>query len=394
MALAAWSGLAERLPEGAPQAIVASGISLVLAILVYVVLRRQVRGSHAEPEVLKRRGRLLALVLLIALLLVLLGVWSGFLFGTGEEDPGSRAADLVAHVLWTLGIGTIIYLLVATVRQALVRKESRIEVRHKVRVATAWVGAAVFAFALAFIWVGQVGNLGVFFGIVGAGLALAFQETLLCMAGWMVLVVRRPYDLGDRIEIDGRIGDIIDISVLHTTLLEVGAWVRGDQSTGRMLIIPNGMLFRHPLHNYTKGFPFIWNELTVTVTFESDWEEAERLMLEKAEVEAERTESEVGRRIKDMQFRYAIRYERLTPIVYTTIAPGGVDLTLRYLSPVRERRATTHRISRNILHAFLGHPRIDFAYPTTRIFRNNEEGKPGTGGPAAGDDTGEDPRPV
>jgi len=132
-------------------------------------------------------------------------------------------------------------------------------------------------------------------------LALSLQETLVCVAGWLLLVVRRPYDIGDRIEIDHRIGDVIDISVFQTSMLEVGNWVKADQSTGRILIIPNSMVIRHPVYNYTKGFPFVWNELAVTVTFESDWEHAEQLMLEQAEVEAEKLQGEVKRQIAKMR---------------------------------------------------------------------------------------------
>ena len=130
-----------------------------------------------------------------------------------------------------------------------------------------------------------------------------------------------------------------------------------------------------------KGFPFVWDEIPVVVTFESDWEEAEKLLLEKAEVEADKIERQVKLQIKRMQNRYAIRYKHLTPTVYTSITDNGVKVTLRYLCPVRERRAMTHRLSRNILQAFINHPRIDFAYPTPRIFRNDREGKPDIGGP-------------
>ena len=137
------------------------------------------------------------------------------------------------------------------------------------------------------------------------------------------------------------------------------------------------MIVRHAIHNYTKGFPFVWDEFAAVVTFESDWEQAEGLMLEQAEGEADKIEAEVKRRIEQMQQRYAIHYEQLRPTVYTSIADNGVRLTLRYLTPVRMRRAITHRISQNVLRSFLEHPRIDFAYPTTRWFRNPDEGKPG-----------------
>ena len=379
MALTMWQNLTGWIPGDVLYAILWSAFSILLAVLTYALLRRKILSSGTP----KKRGRLLGLSILFVLLFVLVRIWTSVMFA-GVGEPAGRIRPLLEKSLWTFGMAAAIYILVTAARHALIRSGVSIEARHKVRMASSWIGIVVFVIAAAFIWVSGIQDFGIFLGIVGAGLALSLQETLVCIAGWVLLVVRRPFNIGDRIEIDNRIGDVIDVSVFQTSMMEVGNWVKADQSTGRMLIIPNSMLIRHPLYNYSKGFPFIWNELSTIVTFESDWEQAEKLLLEKAEIEADKIESEVKRRIEQMQSQYAIRYEHLCPIVYTNIADNGVELTLRYISPVRQRRATTHRISRNILHAFLENPRIDFAYPTTRIFRNTEEGNPGAGGPSAG----------
>ncbi len=188
-------------------------------------------------------------------------------------------------------------------------------------------------------------------------------------------MLKRPFDLGDRVEVNGRTGDVIDVGAFHTTLLEVGEWVKGDQSTGRIVFIPNSEVFRHSVTSYTKGFPFIWSEFSVVVTYESDWQAAKDILLSQAEAEAQTIRAEVMERIRAMQHRYAIHYEHLTPTVYTTIADQGIELTLRFLSPVRQRRTIAHRIAEGILQAFAARKDIDFAYPTTRIYRNLEEGK-------------------
>ena len=383
MALTMWHNLTTWAGDEILQAAMWSVFSILLAALIYVILRRKILSLGAP----RKRTRLLGLSILFVLLFILVRIWTNVVFVQAGE-PASRLRALLEKSLWTFGMAAVIYILVTAARHALIRSGISIEARHKVRMASSWIGIAVFVIAAAFIWVSGIQDFGIFLGILGAGLALSLQETLVCIAGWVLLVVRRPFDIGDRIEIDNRIGDVIDVSVFQTSMMEVGNWVKADQSTGRMLIIPNSMFIRHPLYNYSKGFPFIWNELSAVVTFESDWEQAEALLLEKAEIEADKIESEVKRRIEQMQSQYAIRYEHLHPIVYTNIADNGVELTLRYISPVRQRRATTHRISRNILHAFLENPRIDFAYSTTRIYRNTEEGKPGAGGPPAGHKNG------
>lgn len=242
-----------------------SALSILSAVLLYVILRRKILSSGTP----KKRSRLLGLSILFVLLFVLVRIWTSVMFGRAGE-PSGRVGVLLEKALWTLGIAAIINILVTAARHAITRSEVSIEVRHKVRLATSWIGIAVFVIAAAFIWMSGIQNFGLFLGIVGAGIALSLQETLVCPAGWVLFVVRRPFDIGDRIEIDKRVGDVIGVSVFQTSMMEVGNWVKADQSTGRMLIIPNSMLIRHPVYNYSKGFPFIWNELSTVVTFESD----------------------------------------------------------------------------------------------------------------------------
>ncbi len=324
--------------------------------------------------VLRRRpsGRAWAIVLAVGAVLVL---------ALGQAfRPQGGGVSVPQRMLWTLIAAMGVSLAALAAQRTILGRVTTLETRHKVRRAVFWAGACVFLGLAAIIWAPQVGNLGVFLGVLGAGLALSLQETLLCIAGWVLILIKRPFDIGDRIETDGRIGDVIDVGVFQTSLLEVGNWVDADQSTGRLAVMPNSMVFRQVVYNYTKGFPFVWNEFDTVVTFESDWTAAKGIMLAQAEEEAERIEAEVSSQIQAMQSRYAIHYDQLRPIVYTSIADHGVRLTLRYLSPARQRRDTMHRISEAVLHAFLDHPRIDFAYPTTRFYRNPQEGKAALGG--------------
>ncbi|HET6428151.1 MAG TPA: mechanosensitive ion channel family protein [Phycisphaerae bacterium] len=378
-----WQRIADWLRSGGYWPLIWSAVAVALAAVTYLLLRSR-KGAALEGRSPSRgRNRMLAAGIVVVALLALAHVWTRAFSEEPEAFP-STTQVLTQNLLWTAVLATAVFLLSRAAQRALVRREMDVEARHKIRLSIAWVAVAVFVVATGFVWARRVENLGVFLGIVGAGVALSLQETLVCLAGWLLLVTQKPYDIGDRIEIDGRVGDVIGISVFQTSLLEVGNWVKADQSTGRMLIVPNSSIIRHAVYNYSKGFPFIWNEFSTVVTFESDWEQAKALMFEKAETEAEKIEGQVKRQIEIMQDRYAIHYDHLKPIVYTSIAAHGVELTLRYLTPVRRRRAITHRISESILRAFLEHPRIDFAYPTTRFFRNTEEGKPAIGGPDPG----------
>jgi small-conductance mechanosensitive channel len=358
-----------------------SGLCLLLIVAIYLLFRRRIHAHAAEQAIVRTRRRMLQFALGVVFLLSLMRIWLQEPFGSIIAKPQS-GQNILESLLWTLVAAVAIYILVRGVQRHWLRYETEIEARHRARQLTSWAGILGFVVVLFFIWASQVRDLGVFLGIIGAGLALSMGETLLCIAGWAVLIVKRPFDIGDRVELDGRIGDVIGYSLFHTSLLEVGNWVHADQSTGRMLVVPNSMIIRHALYNYTKGFPFLWDEFSTVVTFESDWEAAKQIMQAEADEETDKIENEVRKHLTEMQRRYAIRYVHLRPIVYTGIADHGVLLTLRYLTPVRQRRATTHRISEDILRKLIEHPRVDFAYPTTRIFRNNEEGKVALGGPA------------
>jgi len=287
-------------------------------------------------------------------------------------------AGLLNKFIWTIVSCSLVYVVAKAARHMLTSEDQDIQTRHKFRGAIYWARNLTWVVCLLLIWGARIENVGMFLGILGAGIALSMQEILLSLVGWLVILVRRPFDIGDRVEVDGRIGDVIDIGLFHSTMLEVGNWVHADQSTGRIVVVPNSAFVRHLTFNYTKGFPFVWNEIKLVVTYESNWRRAKELLLKRSQIEAEKIANEVQRQINKMQERYAIiRYRQLTPFVYTTVVDNGVALTLRYLTPVRSRRGSAHQIYEGILEDFVQEHEIDFAYPTTRFYDNVVEGKPG-----------------
>lgn len=217
---------------------------------------------------------------------------------------------------------------------------------------------------IAAIWTPQLNTLLAVLAVLGTGLAIAMRDSVLGFVAWLDIVFRQPYQEGDRIEINDVKGDVIEIRMLHTTLMEVGNWVDGDQSTGRLMHIPNGWIFRHALQNYTHGFSFIWNELSVVITFQSDWKAARELMLSMAQESTEIVEEQASRQLRELSRKYLVHYSLLTPFVYVRVAENGVKLTLRHLCEVRKRRGTTHAFTISILEAFSEHDQIELAYPT------------------------------
>ena len=228
------------------------------------------------------------------------------------------------------------------------------------------------------IWIDKFGSLATFLGLVTAGLAIALQDLIVNIAGWIFILVRRPFELGDRIQIGEHAGDVIDIRFFQFTLNEIGNWVDADQSTGRIIHIPNGRVFKEPQANYTQSFNYIWNEIPVLVTFESNWQKAREILEKIVNEHAEHFSKEAEKKLLDASKKFMIFYTSITPIVYTTVKDSGVMLTIRYLCKARERRLTDNNIWEAILNAFSKYDDIDFAYPTQRIYYNQQEGKPGT----------------
>lgn len=242
------------------------------------------------------------------------------------------------------------------------------------------------------VWFGGLGGVSTYFGLLSAGLAIALQDLVASLAGWGFIHWRKPFSVGDRIQVGEVRGDVIDIRPFQFSLLEVGNWVDGDQSTGRVIHIPNSWTFKQTVANYTSGFEFIWHEISVVVTFESDWEKAKRLLAEISERHGTTLTDTAAGQVRRAARRYMIHYEKLTPIVWTSVVDIGVNLTLRFICRPRERRSIEEAVWEDVLRAFGAEENIDFAYPTQRFYNNRLEGKSGAGGPgSAGSARSEDP---
>ena len=284
--------------------------------------------------------------------------------------------NLEMKVIGTAAAVILVYLCMFIAFRIVSRKIEDVNRRHRARRAALYIATGVVLVLLALIWFGQLGegNLPVLISVTAAGLVIALGDTILSVAGWLFILVRRPYSVGDRIKIGDVIGDVIDIKLFQTTMLEVGGWVSGEQSTFRLVHCPNNALFRQPVWNYTSGFPFIWDELGVVITFESDWRKARQIMLDHVTEGGRKVQQLAESGLMELAKKYAIKYSTLTPAVYVTIADNGVKLTLRYLTDARGRRTTQDELSRGILQDFEEHEDIKFAYPTYRIVTEQKRG--------------------
>jgi len=234
------------------------------------------------------------------------------------------------------------------------------------------------------IWLEGLASLTTFLGLVSAGIAVSMHDTIANIAGWFFIISRKPFKVGDRIQIGKTAGDVIDIRFFQFSLVEIGNWVDADQSTGRIVHVPNSKVLKESLANYHIGFEYIWNEIPVLITFESNWKKAKSLLDTIAHQNVKHLSEGAEEQIRRAAEKYFISYGTFTPIVYTTVKESGVLLTVRYLVDPRQRRTTEQQIWEATLDAFAREDDIELAYPTTRFYHKEHPGKPPGGHPQPG----------
>jgi small-conductance mechanosensitive channel len=219
------------------------------------------------------------------------------------------------------------------------------------------------------IWFEYTQSLTTYIGLISAGLAIALQRPLTNFVGWMFLMWQRPLVVGDRVQIGDNVGDVIDLQMFEFSLMEIRNWVDADQPTGRILHIPNGMVFEKPLANYTRGLPYIWHEEKVILTFESDWQKAKALLLVVLNKYAIHLDDHTLKQMRHVFPHFKISRANLSePVVYVCIGAYGLELTMRYLCEPRKRRAVRSHIIEEILLVFAEESSINLAYQTQRLF--------------------------
>ncbi len=269
----------------------------------------------------------------------------------------------------------IVLIIQRIIRRFIITRLQDIKIRYQWQKISLYLAVFLIVVFLLNTWLQIFGSVATFLGLISAGIAIALKDPLVNMVGWAFILIRQPFKVGDRIQIGKNSGDVIDIRLFQFSINEVGNWVDAEQSTGRIVHIPNGIVFIEPQANYTAGFQYIWNEMPVLITFESDWQKAKKILTDIVNHHGVLLSKEAENQIKEAAKKFLIFYTKLTPIVYTSVKDSGVMLTMRYMCSPRERRITEEKIWEDVLKEFAKHKDIDFAYPTQRFYDNTNEGK-------------------
>lgn len=223
--------------------------------------------------------------------------------------------------------------------------------------------AALMLLGLASIWFDDPARLATVLGLVTAGLAFAMQKVVTAVSGYFVILRGRTFNVGDRITMGGVRGDVVALGFIQTTILEMGQppsvqqqadpamWVRSRQYTGRLVTVTNDKIFDEPVYNYTREFPYIWEELSLTVPLQADRDRAEAILLDAARRHAVPAASLAEQTLAELERRYVMKRAAIAPRVYYRLVDMGLELTVRFLVEDHGIRDTKDAMTRAILPA-------------------------------------------
>jgi len=230
---------------------------------------------------------------------------------------------------------------------------------------------AVFYLFLSFwiltIWIENTETLLLSYGLVSAALALALQDLFKNIVGGISLLFSGIYHVGDRVDIDGNIGDIIAIDLFNTTMFEIKNWVGGDQPTGRIITIPNQKTLTANISNYTKDHNFIWDEIMIPITYDSNWLLAKQTIEDIIHLATKTTVRQAEQQMDKLAKKYFFEETPAKSDIFISITDNWIELRARYVTNTKERRTTFNDISVKILSALQKKRSIKIASQTIQF---------------------------
>ena len=267
-----------------------------------------------------------------------------------NEKINQLLYDPTIGKLATIFIGiTVIWIIIKALQKNLVTKIKDIDNRYKVKKISSVIGYFFTIVLLTVIFSDKLGGLTVALGVAGAGIAFALQEVIASVAGWLAIMFGGFYKTGDRVQVGGIKGDVMDIGVLRTTIMETGQWVDGDLYNGRIVLIANSFVFKEPVFNYSGDFPFLWDEIKIPIQFGSDYDKVNEILLEVGKEVAGDLTSLSHEKWVALQNKFLLEDAQTEPMVSLIFNDNWVEYTLRYVVSYKKRRATKTQLFTKIL---------------------------------------------
>ncbi len=288
---------------------------------------------------------------------------------------------MLQNLLLTVGLVAAILIAAAFVRwltRASIFHASATRGRFWVAQATHLAVLVGIIAVLLYVWAPSAGGIGPIFGWAAAGLTIALQRVVTAFAGYLIILRGNVFTVGDRIMIGGVRGDVVGLGFMQTTVMEMGQtpgeihdnpsmWIHGRQYSGRIVRVTNDKLFDKPVYNYTRDFPFVWEEIQLPIRFEDDYRVVERLMLETARRHTADAMRDGARALEQVRGKYFLSESpSVEPRVYLRITDNWNELSVRFIVAGHTARTVKDAMSRDLL-AGLRQAGIGIASSTSAI---------------------------
>lgn len=242
-------------------------------------------------------------------------------------------------------IGTLIILgVTGFIKNIIPRYVKETNVRYRTRKFVNYIGYFAVVLMIMVVYSSQLSGLTVFLGVAGAGIAFALQEVIASIAGFIAINFSNFYKVGDRVMLGGIKGDVVDISILRTSMMQIGDWVNGDLYNGKIVRIANSFIFKEPVYNYSGDFPFLWDEVTIPIKTEGDYLYAQQKfqeILNEVQGEYAKSAQEYWNRMTE---KMMVENAQVDPMVTMTFDENWITFTLRFVVNYKRRRGTKHLI--------------------------------------------------
>ena len=268
----------------------------------------------------------------------------GFLEKLSNLETGGFTAQLIQFLIWAI----VILFLTWIIRKTLTRTISDNATLYRTKKVVRLLSYILVVLLAIITFTSKVQYFTIAIGLISAGLAFALQEIILSVAGWIAIWTANLYKPGDRIELNNVKGDVIDISITKTTLMEMGEWVSSDNYSGRIVQISNAFVFKGPMRNYSTDFPFVWDEIILKVRYGSDLKLAEQIILESATTNLSDYAQFANQYWQKMVRKYLIENANVQPSVTLNLTDNWAEFNLRYVVDYKRRRITKDLLFKQI----------------------------------------------
>lgn len=256
---------------------------------------------------------------------------------------------LVERLLAILIGIVVILLLTYFIKKTLKRTIKSNDNKYRARKAVNILGYVLIISVVLFVYSDKLGNIGIALGLAGAGIAFALQEVIISIAGWLSIVIGGTVGVGQRIKVGDVKGDIIDIGVLNTTIMEIGDWVQGDLYNGRIVTISNSFVFKEKVHNYSAEYPFLWDEITIPLRTESNNKLARKIFTDVLDEVCGAYAAKSEKEWNKLTNKYRVEEAQVQPMVTLQFDENWTSFTLRYIVDFKKRRSTKDIIFTRLL---------------------------------------------